>query len=105
MANHKTVLLLRGIYRPPIGGKEKEKDQGVGKIGTGTIGTKGISRKREKTDLDLVADLVIATPLGAASKPGMSKSSTATMGRGLISSHKAIRATLMTLTQEGMIAS
>jgi hypothetical protein len=99
----KTVLLSRGICRT-IG----EIGQGVGK-GKGTQGNigihLGINRKEEKIVQDLVADLATATPQEVATKPVMSKSSTAIMGKGLISSLKAILATLMTLTQEGMTAS
>ena len=104
--NHRTVLLSREIYRT-IG----EKDQGVGKGTIGIIGTienigipLGINRKEDKIVQDLVADLATATPQGAATKPGMSKRSTVTMTKGLVSRLKAISATLMTLTQEGMIA-
>ena len=99
--SRKTVLLSREIYRTT-----GEKDQGVGKgKGTGNIGIPlGINRKEDKIVQDLVADLATATPQGAATKPGMSKRSTATMTKGLVSSLKAIHATLMTLTQEGMIA-
>jgi hypothetical protein len=102
----KTVLLSKGIYRT-LG----EKNQGAGKgtgIGTGigNIGIpQGINRKEERIVQDLVVDLAIATPQGAATKPGMSKSSKATIGKELVSSLKEIRATLMISTLEGMIAS
>ena len=110
--SRKTVLLSREIYRTT-----GEKDQGVGKgkgieIEIGNIGIPlGINRKEDKIVQDLVADLLAdlatATPQGAATKPGMSKSSSrATKAKGLVSSSlKATRTKLMTLTQEGMIAS
>jgi hypothetical protein len=104
----KIVLLSRGIYRI-IG----EKDQGAGKgtgtgkgTGIGNIGIPlGINRKEERIVQDLVVDLATAIPQGAATKPGTSKSSKARIGKELVSSLKEIRATLMILTLEGMIAS
>lgn len=102
----KTALLSRGI-NSQVEEKDQEKiDQGVGNIEIGIpIGILRTNRKEEKIAQDLVVDLVIATLLEEATKPGTSKSSTVTMVRGLVRCRIVSRRLLMTLTQEGTIAS
>lgn len=85
----RTVLLLKGIS------KEK-KDLEVGKI-------ESRDPKREREFLEV--DLAIATLVEVATKLGMSKSSTATKGRGLGKSRRVSLEELMILIPGGLIAS
>ena len=85
----RTVSLLREIS------KEK-KDLEVEKI-------ESRDPKREKEFLEV--DLAIATLVGAATKLGMSKSSTATKGRGLGKSRRVSLEELMISIPGGLIAS